>query len=89
MGDNIEGDQDLEEECKEKCDSGEGIGSSHMWVEDTFVRETQDTQIWCERCVEAREGCHGQHYECSFDMNCRLFLYFMDNLWLGPLHTRE
>lgn len=68
-------EHDWEQECEEKCNLDEGVGSPHMWVE-----ETQDTQIWGESCIEAQEGSPCQHHVPSFDIDCSPIVDCVSNL---------
>jgi len=52
----------------------EGVGSPHVWVEESSIEETQNTRFWEEGCIEAQEGGHDKHLESSFDLDCSLFL---------------
>ena len=55
---------------------GEEDGPSpYMWIEDSFIKNKQDTQTWGKSCVEAQEGGYDQYHGSSFDMNCSLMFY--------------
>jgi hypothetical protein len=61
-------EHDWEEECEERCDSGEGVGSFNMWVDDLFVEEHETLKVEVNDVLELKEVAMTNIILSSFDM---------------------
>ena len=55
-------EHDLEEECEERSDLGEGVGSFNMWVDDSFIEEHKTLKVGVRDVLKLKEVANDQHH---------------------------
>lgn len=88
VGDNIvlvenaiqDDEHDWEEECEERRDLGEGVGSFNLWVDDSFIEEHKTLKVGVRDVLNLKEAAITNIILSSFDMIyssiCSLGMFF-------------